>query len=165
MRFERLTLPVANDLYFAAAALAGQDADARDLVQETYLRAYRAFDTYRTDDNIRGWLFTILRNAYIDLCRKRRTQSVLETLAMPAAPVDPAAAAPLDDVLPDDLLRALRSLPPAHQVLILLADIERLAYREIADALGCPIGTVMSGLHHARSRLREAVARQRSTAR
>jgi len=158
-RFERLTLPLERDLHYAAAALARNGEDALDLVQETYLRAYRAWDTYRTDQNIKGWMFTILRHAYVDLCRRRRVEPALAALDAERVEAPPeAAAGRLEDALPDDLLRALRTLSPAHQIILQLADIERLSYREIADVLGCPLGSVMSGLHNARTRLRDALA-------
>lgn len=163
-RFERLALPLQKDLYFAALTLTRQEADALDLVQDTYLRAYRGFDTYRTDQNFRGWMFTILRHAHLDQCRRRKIEPVLaeldgERLVAPG----PAPAGTLEEALPDELLRALRSLSPTHQLLLQLADLERLSYKEIADVLGCPIGTVMSGLHNARTRLRDALARERKS--
>lgn len=163
IRFERLTLPMERDLYFAALALTGQESDALDLVQEAYLRAYRAFDTYRTDENIKGWIFTILRNAYVDFCRKKKRQSTLLDLAAQAAPeAPPAELLSLEDTLPEDILRVLNGLSPAHRVLVQLADLQRLTYKEISEILGCPIGSVMSGLHHARNRLRSELEKTRA---
>ena len=152
-QFEESAQPLADGLYRAALALARNDADAQDLVQETLLKAYRGFHTYARDDNFKAWLFVILRHAWLDPCRKRKLE--------PALPVDadPPAAAPaepldLDRALPDDLRRAFASLKPAHQVLLILCDIEGFTYREAAAVIGCPIGTVMSGLHNARKKLR-----------
>ncbi|MBI2930767.1 MAG: sigma-70 family RNA polymerase sigma factor [Planctomycetes bacterium] len=165
VRFERLALPLEKDLYYAALALTRHEADAVDLVQETYLRAYRGFDTYRTDDNIKGWMFRILHNAYIDHCRRRRLEPALAELD--SEPVDqpaPPSSSRLEDVLSDDVLRAMQSLSPAHQILIQLADIESLTYQEIADILERPIGSVMSGLHNARTRLRVALEKRRQEA-
>ncbi|MBI2901313.1 MAG: sigma-70 family RNA polymerase sigma factor [Planctomycetes bacterium] len=156
--FERLALPLQNDLYFAALALSHHESDALDLVQDAYLRAFRAFDRFRpSGGGFKAWIFTILRNAYLDRCRARRESPVdFEASEEPAAGPD-AASLPLREILDDDLLRALRSLSPRHRTLVLLADIEGLAYKEIAEVLGCPIGSVMSGLFNARARLRAAL--------
>jgi RNA polymerase sigma-70 factor (ECF subfamily) len=158
-RFETKALPLQRDLYFAAMTLAKNESDALDLVQETYLRAFRSFATYRDDQNFRGWMLTILRNAWLDHCRRRTLAPALvppEADALPAPAMAPAGS--LEEALPDDILRALKSLTPAHQLILLLVDIERLSYQETADVLGVPIGSVMSGLHNARVRLRDAVA-------
>jgi RNA polymerase sigma-70 factor (ECF subfamily) len=157
--FERRVLPLEKDLYALALAMAGQEADALDLVQETLLRAFRSFDTFDRGDHLKAWLFTILRHAFLDRVRRRQIEPVSFDEQEPRDPA-PLPAAPLEDALPDELLRALRSLSPGHQTLLLLCDIEGLRYREIADVLGCPIGSVMSGLHHARARLREALERR-----
>ncbi len=153
--FERLVLPLENSLYHAALALCRREADALDLVQETLLKAWRGFGGFDRDLNVRAWLFTILRNAHLDRCRRQR----LDPLALDPEEPDPVAPPPppsrLEQALPDELLRALRSLSPAHQLLVLLCDMEGLSYREIAGVLGCPVGTVMSGLHNARLRLRD----------
>lgn len=147
--FERLALPLQNGLYAAARAFCGQDADAQDLLQETWLRAWRAFATFDRS-NPKAWLFTILRNAHLDRCRRRR----LEPVSLDPERPSPAAPPAPSPALPDHLHAALRRLSPTHQLLLLLSDVEGLRYREIADVLGCPIGSVMSGLHHARARLR-----------
>lgn len=155
--FERLALPLQKDLYFAALALARREADALDLLQETMLKALRGFSSFTRGDNFKAWLFTILRHAYLDRCRHRRLEPVPLDPAGDADPPAPAAGAAqrLEDALPDDLLAALRSLTPSHQLLILLCDIEGLSYKQIAEVLGCPLGSVMSGLHNARSRLKK----------
>jgi RNA polymerase sigma-70 factor (ECF subfamily) len=150
-RFERLVLPLRSGLHFAARALTGNDADADDLLQDTLLKAWRSFDTFNRGDNLKAWLYTILRHAWLDRCRHRK----LEPKALDPDADLVAAPAPAETALSGDLLAALRRLSPFHQTLLLLCDIEGLRYREIADALGIPIGTVMSGLHNARNRLRE----------
>ena len=152
-QFEESAQPLLDGLYRAALALARNDADAQDLVQETLLKAYRGFHTYSRDDNFKAWLFVILRNAWLDHCRKRKLEPVLPV------DVDPPAGAPaepldLERTLPDELRRAVASLKPAPQVLLILCDIEGFTYREAAAVVGCPIGTVMSGLHNARQKLR-----------
>lgn len=158
--FERQVLPLQNDLYFAALAFSRNESDALELVQETFLKALRAFSGFRpTGGGLKAWLFTILRNAYLDRCRSRRDAPLsLEEVDEPFAGPD-ASDLPLDDLLPDDLLHALRALSPRHRLLLLMADIEGMAYKEIADALGCPMGSVMSGLFNARARLRAALAK------
>ncbi len=159
--FERRVLPLEKDLYALALAMAGQEADALDLVQDALLRAFRFFDSFVRGDNLKAWLFTILRHAFLDRCRRRRLEpAALDPGAEPPFPAPTSPLPALEDAQPDDLLRALRTLSPAHQTVLLLCDVEGLRYREIADALGCPIGSVMSGLHNARSRLREALAKQ-----
>jgi len=158
-QFELIALPLRNDLFFAALALTHNEHDAVDLVQDTYVKALRSFSAFRpTGGGIKAWLFTILRHAYIDRCRARRETPVpLNELDLPISSPD-AVDLPIHEFLSDDLLRALRSLSAKHQLLLLLADIEGLAYKEISEALGCPIGSVMSGLYHARAGLRRALA-------
>lgn len=153
--FERLVLPLRRDLHYAALAFAGREADASDLAQDALLKAWRSWSTFTRSDNLKGWLFTILRNAWLDRCRARRAEPVPLDFSEqgPAAP-DPR---PLPEPLPAGLLAALDSLSRTHRLLVLLADVEGLKYREIAELLAIPIGSVMSGLHHARSRLKRAL--------
>ena len=157
--FEERVLPLQNDLVFAAAAMTGREADAQDLVQETLLKAWRNFESFNRGDNLKAWLFTILRNSYLDRCRRRRLEPVALDPAVEESPGGAAAGAGrIEEALPEDLLEALRSLKPAHRIAVLLADVEGLSYRQIADVLGCPLGSVMSGLYHARLKLREKLA-------
>ncbi len=160
-RFERLVGPLQGELRFMARAIARQESDALDLVQETLIKAWRSFGSFVPGTNFKAWIFTILRHAYLDLCRSRRLQpaSLDPALDLPG-PLPTPDPSTIADVLPDDLLQALRTLPPAHQVLILLCDHQGLRYREIADVLGCPIGSVMSGIHNARGRLKEALKKE-----
>ena len=157
-QFEEAIVPLLDGLHRAAMALTRRDADAQDLVQEACLRAYRSFHTYARDENFKAWLYVILRNAWLDLCRKRRVEAVMPLDVEPAS-AEPPAPADLDRALPDDLRRAYQSLSPAHQLLVTLVDIESFSYAEAAAVIGCPIGSVMSGLHNARKRLRAALAR------
>ena len=164
-KFEEAALPFAGALHAAAIALCRREADAGDLVQETYLRAWRGYHTYERDENLKAWLLVILRNAWIDLCRKRRQEPVLPIDAEAAGPVaDPPApeeAPPALDperLFPDDLRRAFGSLSPGHRLLVQLCDIHSMSYAEAAAVLGCPIGSVMSGLHNARKKLRALLA-------
>lgn len=158
--FERLVLPLQDDLFHAALALTRREADALDLVQDTLIKSFRKAASFNRGENLKAWLFTILRNCWLDRCRTRRQEPVSfeDAASEAAAPASPPPA--LEEVLPDDLLRALRELSPAHQLLLQLCDLEGLSYREIADVLGCPLGSVMSGLHNARTRLREKLCAQ-----
>jgi RNA polymerase sigma-70 factor (ECF subfamily) len=162
--FERLVLPLQDDLFYAALALERREADALDLVQETLLKAFRRASSFDRGENLKAWLFTILRNAHVDRCRARREPPVdLEDATAATAP-DPSSPV-LEHVLPDELLKGLRELSPAHQTLLLLCDVEGLSYKEIADVLGCPLGSVMSGLHNARTRLRSKLVEKKEAPR
>lgn len=162
--FEQQALPLQNDLYFAALAMCRNEADALDVVQETFYKAYRSFADFRPQaGGFKAWMFTILRNAYLDRCRAKRQQPLPLDQCDPPPQASDAMSLPLEELLDDDLLAALRSLSPRHQLLVLLADIEGLPYREIADVLGIPIGTVMSGLFNARAGLRAALATRKKS--
>jgi len=149
-KFERLSLPLKSELYRGARALAGNDADALDLVQDTYLRAWRAFAAYREDQRFRPWLFTILRHAHVDACRRRRVRPATVDPGQIPEPLAP----PVPTGIPEDLQAALDRLRPAHHLLLILRDVQGFSYREIAEILDWPAGSVMSGLHHARKALR-----------
>ena len=155
--FATLTLVHAGALFRLAYHLAGNVADAEDLTQETYLRAYRGFAGFRGGD-VRAWLFTILRHVFLDECRRRRRMPLIESadddafaLAHPdAGPSAPSAEAEALRRLPSDAIeRAFAALPPDWRLVVLLADVEELSYREIADIMDIPLGTVMSRLHRA----------------
>lgn len=163
-RFEREALPLLREMYGAALRLARNPSDAEDLVQETYLRAYRAFQTFEEGTNLRAWLYRILTNAFINLYRKRQRQP--QTVSEEEVPewylydrlaegeVEASAEARVLDSIPDeDVQGALQDLPEQFRLTVLLADVEGFSYREIADILGVPIGTVMSRLHRGRRAL------------
>lgn len=152
--FEGRVLPLERDLYFGALALSGNEADALDLVQDALLRAWRGFASYARDENLKAWLFTILRHAWTDRCRRRR----LEPASLDPK-LDVPSPAAFDDRFSDEILRALRTLSASHQLLVLLCDIEGLPYKGIASVMGIPIGSVMSGLHNARKKLRDLLSR------
>jgi RNA polymerase sigma-70 factor (ECF subfamily) len=156
-------LPQADALYRTAFHLAGNALDAEDLTQETYLRAYRAFHRFRGGD-IRAWLFTILRHVFLDECRRRGRGPRIsfaddETLqvAMTGAEIwQPSAESEALRHLPSEAVaHAFAALPPDWRLVVLLADVEELSYREIADVMEIPLGTVMSRLHRARHRMQE----------
>ena len=163
-RFERDALPLLREMYAGALRLTRNPADAEDLVQETYLRAFRAFSTFREGTNLRAWLYRILTNAYINLYRKRQREP--QTLSEDELPEwylyeqmvgqDAEASAEnlvLEALPDDDVQAALAELPEQFRLAVLLADVEGFSYREIADILDVPLGTVMSRLHRGRRAL------------
>lgn len=162
-RFEKEALPVLEAMYGAALRLTRNPADAEDLLQETALRAYAAFDQFTPGTNLRAWLYRILTNAYISAYRKdqRRPRTVpAETgdedfsLFERLTDVGSTPEATVLDRLPDDEVKeALEALPEPFRMSVLLADVEGFSYKEIAEILGISIGTVMSRLHRGRKAL------------
>jgi RNA polymerase sigma-70 factor, ECF subfamily len=163
--FEQDVVPYMGQLYPAALRMTKNPSDAEDLVQETVAKAFVAFHQFRPGTNLRAWLYRILSNTFINSYRKRRREPVQapgaefqedwQTSAdRLAVPVRSAEAEALDRLGDSDVLGALRELPEDFRVTIYLADIEGYPYREIAEMMGTPIGTVMSRLHRGRSKLR-----------
>ena len=167
-RFERDVVPQLSQLYPAALRMTRNPTDAEDLVQETSVKAYAAFHQFRPGTNLRAWLNRILTTTFINVYRKRKRapqQALggdLQEWQMSAdrlsPPVPSAEAEALDRTTDSDLLRALRGLPNEFRTAVYLADIEGYAYKEIAELMGTPIGTVMSRLHRGRGRLRDKLA-------
>jgi RNA polymerase sigma-70 factor (ECF subfamily) len=165
-RFERDVLPYRGQLHATALCLTRNWADADDLVQETFTRAYASFGLFTLGSNAKAWLYRILTNTFITNCRKRRRQpqplsaSVLPDwqLARAAArsSVGPKAAETeaLEHLTDPRIQRALRQLPGDFRTAVYLADIEGYACKEIASLMGTPIGTVVSRIHRARRQLR-----------
>jgi len=162
IEFETEALRHMDALYRTGLRLTRSDADAQDLVQETFLRAYRFFDRYEPGTNMKAWLFKIQYNAFVNRYRRGSLErSIMETLTdSPTADsvmssssmralVDPVSET-VRPLLAAEIERALAKLPDDYRAMILLADVEELSYKEIADVIGCPIGTVMSRLHRAR---------------
>lgn len=150
-----------------ALRLTRNRAEADDVVQETCLRAFRGFHRFNPGTNCRAWLVTILRNVFLNRVRDG-SREVLEAEmggfdSMEIAPADHVVASPeeefLQSVLHGDVDRALKALPLPFREAIVLVDLEGLSYREVADVLGCPIGTVMSRLSRGRALLRQALGR------
>ena len=154
--FETEALGLADQLFRVAFRLLRDRARAEDLVQETYLQAWRSFHRFELGTNLRAWLYKILFNVYYSGQRKERLQLVPaeETLAETIA-YDPPTPQRVTD---EEVLAALERLPRDFQIPLLLADVEELSYREIADVLEIPLGTVMSRLHRGRKLLRTELA-------
>lgn len=144
-------------LYLAAVQIAGQDADARDIVQEVFLRVCRGAAGYRAEASVRSWLYRIAVNLALDTVRRRRDIPVASA-DLPPAPLDPG---PEVEVERRELMRSVRravaDLPPHYRAVVLLREFHDLSYEEIAAVLRIPVGTVRSRLHQARARLRAAL--------
>lgn len=154
---DQLILECYSALYRYARVLCRDPVVAEDLVQEALLRAMRASRPPRELSlvHVRPWLFRILRNVWLNECRRRRRDAPEESLAAdPALPMEPGPSGEADRYR---VLAAIESLPPLYREVILLRDLEGLSYQEIAHLLECPLGTVMSRLARARSKLRRAL--------
>jgi RNA polymerase sigma-70 factor (ECF subfamily) len=167
-RFEREVLPLLPNLYSAALRMTRNPADAEDLVQETYLRAYRGFSGFEEGTNLRAWMYRILTNTFINSYRKKQREPVTvqeDDLdewylfdKLGESGVEPSAEAEVIRSMPDeDVQKALEALPEGFRLAVLLADVEGFSYKEIAQILGIPIGTVMSRLHRGRRALEKAL--------
>ena len=168
--FAEQAIPLIDQLFGAALGITRNRADAEDLVQETFMKAYTKFHQYQQGTNIKAWLYRILTNTYITHYRKAQRspkrsggEEVEDWQLAAAASHDEkglvsAEAEALDNIPSSELRTALESLSEDQRVVVLLSDVEGFAYKEIADMLDIPIGTVMSRLHRGRKNLREGLS-------
>lgn len=165
--FAELAMPFMSGLYAAAMRMTRNPADAEDLVQETYLRAYRGFGGFQEGTNLKAWLYKILTNTYINTYRAKKRRPDMETLddvedfylyrrigGLEAVDADRSPEAEVLDAIPEDAVKeAVEALPEQFRMAVLLADVEGFSYKEIAEIMDVPIGTVMSRLHRGRKQL------------
>jgi RNA polymerase sigma-70 factor (ECF subfamily) len=166
-RFERDAMKYLDQLYGAAMRMTRNPADAEDLVQETYLKAFAAFSSFTEGTNLKAWLFRILTNTYINAYRKKQRQpyqtgtddlsdwQLHEAESHTSRGLRSAEAEALDRLADVDVVEALAAVPEDFRMAVYLADVEGFSYKEIAEIMDTPVGTVMSRLHRGRKLLRE----------
>ncbi len=167
--FAELATPYMSALYAAALRMTRNPSDAEDLVQETYLRAYRGFEGFREGTNLKAWLYRILTNTFINQYRAKRRRPEQVDLddvedffiykrlgGLEAADAERTPETEVLESIPDsDVKAALESIPEQFRMAVILADIEGFSYKEIAEILDVPIGTVMSRIHRGRRQLQQ----------
>ncbi|MEZ2190043.1 sigma-70 family RNA polymerase sigma factor [Corynebacterium sp. CCM 9204] len=166
-RFEREALPLLDQLYGGALRMTRNPADAEDLVQETYMKAFQKFSSFTPGTNLKAWLYRIMTNTYINSYRKAQRQpsqlpteeitdhQLVETSSHTSAGLESAEVEALKKLPDVQITDALNQLPEDYRMVVFYADVEGLAYKEIAGIMDTPIGTVMSRLHRGRKQLRE----------
>jgi RNA polymerase sigma-70 factor (ECF subfamily) len=173
--FERIALPHLGSLYGLARSIVHDGSEAEDLVQDTMLKAFRAFDTFERDSNCRAWLSRILVNTYINQYRRAKRARLYVEEAR--ADVEPAEIEPIDDgmgdlateperladLVDDQIRSALLSLPEEYRIVVVMSDLQGMRYQEISEALDIPLGTVRSRLSRGRDKLRRKLSRYAGT--
>jgi RNA polymerase sigma-70 factor (ECF subfamily) len=160
--FEELAMPLFNSLYNFARWLSHDQNEAEDLVQETYLKALRRFASFQPGTNFRAWIFRILRNTFLSSCSQLERHMTVAMDSEDEFPLLPATSVTPESLLienssNDAVRRAIEQLPIIFREVILLCDVEEASYREIAEILSIPVGTVMSRLARARKVVRESL--------
>ena len=169
IRFERDALVFMDQLYAAALRYTRNPEDARDLVQDTYMKAFTSFHQFEEGTNLRAWLYRVLTTTFINSYRKKQRQPMIANNELEDWQIDQAQSHTSDlgksaevealENLPDsDIKNALQELPEEFRMAVYLADVEGFSYKEIAEIVGIPAGTVMSRLHRGRKLLREKLA-------
>jgi RNA polymerase sigma-70 factor (ECF subfamily) len=169
IRFERDALVFMDQLYAAALRYTRNPEDARDLVQDTYMKAFTSFHQFEEGTNLRAWLYRVLTTTFINSYRKKQRQPLIANNELEDWQIDQAQSHTSDlgksaevealENLPDsDIKNALQELPDEFRMAVYLADVEGFSYKEIAEIVGIPAGTVMSRLHRGRKLLREKLA-------
>jgi len=161
--FEREAIPHMDALYNFALRMTGDGDDANDLVQDTFLKAFRFFDKFEKGTNCKAWLFRIMKNTFINSYRKKTkepdkvdyedVEKFYETVKPSSTDSAHLEKEIYDNLLDDEITSAIASLPDDFKTVIILSDIEGFTYDEIADFVDCPVGTVRSRLHRARKML------------
>lgn len=168
-RFERDALPLLDQLYGAAIGMTRNPTDAEDLVQETYVKAFSSFASYREGTNLKAWMYRIMTNTYINAYRKKQREpyhspaeemtdaQVAEVASHHATGLRSAEVEALENLPNETIKQALAELPEDRRMVVYYADVEGLPYKEISEIMDTPMGTVMSRLHRGRKQLRESL--------